>query len=80
MIKFFFFRFSQKGGGRHGNKSKLRPIALWLQRRMMWMKGVTDDDINALIKTMKEEAREKRARKRQEQAAEEDSDDEEEHD
>jgi hypothetical protein len=45
LLKTFFFRRTQRGGGRGGVKSKLKPIACWLQRRMLWMCGMTLDEM-----------------------------------
>jgi len=44
LLKTFFFRRTGRGGGR-GIKSKLKPIARWLQRRMMWHCGITKENI-----------------------------------
>jgi hypothetical protein len=40
LLKTFFFRRAGRGGGR-GVRSKLKPIARWLQRRLLWMCGMT---------------------------------------
>jgi hypothetical protein len=40
MLKTFYFRRTARGGTRWGDKSRLIPIAKWLQRRMMWMLGI----------------------------------------
>ena len=39
LLKTFFFRRTGRGGG-HGFRSKLKPIARWLQRRVLWMSGM----------------------------------------
>jgi hypothetical protein len=43
LLKSFFFRRTQRGGGRGVTKTKLQPIGKWLQRRMLWMCGLTLD-------------------------------------
>jgi len=43
LIKSFFFRRTPRGGGR--KKSRLRPIARWLQRRMLLLCGVTKESV-----------------------------------
>jgi hypothetical protein len=54
LIKTFFYRRTNHGGaaGNKGTskKSRLVPIAHWLQRRMMFLCGYTEDDIDAYIK------------------------------
>jgi hypothetical protein len=39
LLKTFYFRRTQRGGHNKGKKSKLRPVACWLQRRMVWKSG-----------------------------------------
>eukprot|EP00978_Attheya_sp_CCMP212_P027273 scaffold91300_cov34-Attheya_sp.AAC.1 len=42
LIKSFWFRRTGRGGATErgkGKKSKLRSVAKWMQRRMMWMGG-----------------------------------------
>jgi hypothetical protein len=39
LLKTFYFRRTQRGGYNKGNKTNLKPIAKWLQRRMVWMEG-----------------------------------------
>ena len=46
MLKCVFFRRTQRGGGRNPLKSKLHAIARWLQRRMMWLTGITEEDLS----------------------------------
>lgn len=41
LLKAVFFRRTSRGGGR--KKSRLKPIARWLQRRMMWLIGLTKE-------------------------------------
>jgi hypothetical protein len=43
LIKAFFFRRTNRGGGNKGERSKLLPIARLLQRRLMWLCHQTDD-------------------------------------
>jgi hypothetical protein len=43
LIKAFFFRRTNRGGGNRGDKSKLVPIGKLLQRRLMWLCNLTDD-------------------------------------
>jgi hypothetical protein len=43
-LKVFFFRQTGRGGGK-GDKSRVRPIAKWLSRRMIWMLGTDYDEI-----------------------------------
>lgn len=53
LIKTFFFRRTNHGGaaGNKGTskKSRLVPIARWLQRRMMFLCGYTENDIDAFM-------------------------------
>jgi hypothetical protein len=44
LLKTFFFRRTQRGGGR-GRRTKLQPIARWLQRRMLFMGGMTEGEM-----------------------------------
>jgi hypothetical protein len=48
IVTTYYFRRTNHGGKRHGHaaKSKLIPLARWLQRRLMWMTGVGDDVIH----------------------------------
>ena len=43
LIKAFFFRRTNRGGGNQNEKSKLVPIAKLLQRRLMWLCDLTGD-------------------------------------
>ena len=68
LIKSFWFRRTGRGGatGRgKGKKSKLASVAKWLQRRMMWMGGWTEESVLAqwdiLQKAEKEKAKENAA-------------------
>ena len=45
VVKSLFFKRTQRGGG-HGDGSKIRPIARWLARRMIWMSGVSFQTIS----------------------------------
>jgi hypothetical protein len=45
-MKVFFFRRTGRGGGRYG-KSKLKPLARWLQRRLIWLCGYTWEEMLA---------------------------------
>ena len=68
LIKSFWFRRTGRGGatGRgKGKRSKLASVAKWLQRRMMWMGGWTEESVLArweiLQKAEKEKAKENTA-------------------
>ena len=54
LLKTFFFRRTGRGGGR-GLKSKLKPIARWLQRRLLWHCGITGEDLEAFRLMLKEQ-------------------------
>ena len=42
LLKTFYFWRTQRGGySRSTTKSRLKPLARWLQRRMVWMEGTT---------------------------------------
>ena len=43
MMKIFFFRRTGRGGGKY-TKSKLKPLARWLQRRLIWLCGYNSID------------------------------------
>jgi hypothetical protein len=47
LIKTFFFRRTSHGGGVRGNskKSRLIPIARWLQRRLIFLCRFSEEDI-----------------------------------
>ena len=52
-FKTYFFRRTGRGGAGNkgtGDKSRLIPIARWLQRRMVWMSRVTVEDMIAFHK------------------------------
>jgi hypothetical protein len=53
MIKTFFFRRTNHGGGVRGNskKSRLIPIARWLQRRLIFLCGATEISIREYLVT-----------------------------
>ena len=44
LLKLFFFRRTSKGGG-CGVCSKLKPIARWLQRRLLFLCGLNESDL-----------------------------------
>eukprot|EP00978_Attheya_sp_CCMP212_P000404 scaffold790_cov30-Attheya_sp.AAC.2 len=46
LMKQFFFRCTARGGGKYG-KSKLKPLARWLQRRLVWLCGYTWEEMVA---------------------------------
>jgi len=51
LIKSFFFRRTNKGGGKSTSKrSKLKPIGLLMQRRVLWMSGLADIILDAHYK------------------------------
>ena len=46
LLKTFYFRRTGRGGAANqgrGPKSKLKPVARWIQRRMLWMCNVSYD-------------------------------------
>lgn len=43
-MKVFFFRRTTRGGGR-GDNNRVRQIARWLSRRLIWMAGASYDDM-----------------------------------
>ena len=48
LIKTFYYRGTQQGGASNqgkGRKSRLLPIARWLQRRAIWLVGYNEDSI-----------------------------------
>jgi hypothetical protein len=47
LVKTFFFRRTSHGGGVRGSskKSRLIPIARWLQRRLIFLCRINEDDI-----------------------------------
>jgi hypothetical protein len=48
LLKTFYFRRAGRGGaanGGKGPKSKLKPVARWIQRRMIWMCDVSYDEM-----------------------------------
>lgn len=47
LLKSFYFRRTSRGGGRA--RSRLRPIARWLQRRMMWLCGETEESVTKFL-------------------------------
>ena len=57
LLKTFFFRRTSKGGGR-GARSKLKPIARWLQRRMLFLSGMVESDLENIGVALEEEAEE----------------------
>lgn len=54
LLKTFFFRRTGRGGGRH-IRSKLLPIARWLQRRMIWLTGITEEELREACRLLEEE-------------------------
>jgi hypothetical protein len=49
VVKKFDFRRTNQGGGR-GDGNRLRPVARWLARRLVWMTGKTFEEIKAVVK------------------------------
>lgn len=52
LIKTFYYRRTQRGGAANqgkGRKSKLLPIARWLQRRAIWLAGYNEDSIKTFL-------------------------------
>lgn len=47
LIKSFFFRRTPRGGGR--KKSRLKPVARWLQQRMLLLCGATKETVEAWL-------------------------------
>ncbi len=59
LIKTFFFRRTGRGGAGnkgHGPKSRLRPIARWLSRRVIWMCGYDYHTIVDELKKARQDA------------------------
>jgi hypothetical protein len=54
LLKTFFFRRTGRGGGRH-MRSKLLPIARWLQRRMIWLTGITEEELREACRLLDED-------------------------
>jgi REP element-mobilizing transposase RayT len=54
LLKTFFFRRTGRGGGRH-LRSKLLPIARWLQRRMIWLTGITEEELREACRLLDED-------------------------
>lgn len=55
LVKTFFFRRTQRGGAGNqgkGKKSKLKSIARWLQRRVIWICGISYE---TMLETLREE-------------------------
>jgi hypothetical protein len=48
LLKSVYYRRTPRGGGR-GLKSKLKPLARWLQRRMLWLCGVSGDTLKEQV-------------------------------
>jgi hypothetical protein len=48
-LKVYFFRRTMRGGGTNGG-SKIKPVARWLARRMIWMSGTKYETINEFNK------------------------------
>ena len=53
LVKTVFFRRTGRGGGR--KRSRLKPLARWLQRRMLLICGVTEEKLNAFLQSEKDE-------------------------
>lgn len=48
-LKVYFFRRTMRGGGNNGG-SKIKPLAKWLARRMVWMSGTTYENMLEYIR------------------------------
>ena len=48
-LKVYFFRRTTRGGGNCGG-SKIKPLARWLGRRMVWMSGNNYEYMEAIVK------------------------------
>lgn len=48
LLKSFYFRRTGRGGGRGAIRTKLKPIARWLQRRVLWLCGLTEEEVKAV--------------------------------
>jgi hypothetical protein len=53
LLKSIFFRLTGRGGGRGGAKSKLKPIARWLQRRVLWLCGLTQEELQVSMERVR---------------------------
>jgi len=53
LVKTFFFRRTNHGGGVRGGskKSRLIPIARWLQRRLLFLCGATESSVCEYVNT-----------------------------
>jgi len=52
LLKTFFFRRTGRGGATNqgrGRKSRLLPIGRWLQRRIIWLCGYTEECVDEFI-------------------------------
>ena len=49
LLKSFFFCRTGCGGGHGGTQSKLKPIARWLQRRLLWLCGLSKVELDAFM-------------------------------
>ena len=45
LLKSFFFRRTGCGGGRGAIRTKLKPIGRWLQRRVLWLCGLQEEEL-----------------------------------
>ena len=45
LLKSFFFRRTGRGGGRGALRTKLEPIGRWLQRRVLWLCGLKEQEL-----------------------------------
>ena len=50
-MKAVYTRRTNHGGGR-GDKSKLLGVARWLQRRMLWLSGITFEEMEREVKRL----------------------------
>jgi hypothetical protein len=48
LLKSVYYRRTPRGGGK-GLKSKLKPLARWLQRRMLWLCGVSGENLQEQV-------------------------------
>ena len=54
LLKTYYFRCTARGGAANkglGEKLKIRPLARWLQRRLMWMYGKSFKEMEDAVKT-----------------------------
>ena len=59
LLKTFYYRRTQRGGATNngrGDKTKLLPIAKWLQRRLLWQCGYDRAELEAILEKISTES------------------------